>query len=277
MKGSPGIPKKPFEIYNEHFSNYVTSLVMDMTDAQRAALPYSISKKAFLQSGFRSDRLTFGELSQLAITAFNKRIVILVDSDDDSATTIDTLKDALLVQRRKKPLHEVAEKMQTDAMFVLADRELIEATLSLRLVAQSQVWRHLLTKAKKLPKAGKNIGFRERRAVIKAMASLLCKYDSLKAVLPGEFGVSLAEWYALLFFFEGEKTPGEYRRMFKSTPGGKRGNLKKATQRLTRVGLLAGRGRARTQVYSLTAKGDELVIRVLERLFIQPIKAIKQL
>lgn len=269
--------KRSYEIYNEHFEHYINSLVNDMTDAQRASLPYELTKRGFDKSGFKANRLSFSELSYMAVTCFNKRMVIMFDDDtEDSGVTINSLNDALLVGKRKIPLEKIAENMQVNGIFVLGGRDLIEATLSMRLVAQSQLWRYLMSKSKGLAK-GKSNGYRERRAVLRAMVGLLCKYDSLKGVINGEFGLSIAEWYCLMFYFDGEKKPGEFRKMFKGSPGGQRLSLKKANSRLTKMGYLLPRGQKSTQVYSLTAKGDELVNKIMQRVFIQPAKSIKEI
>lgn len=269
-----GITHRPYDFFSENFLAYVSKLIDDMTPDQRAAIPLRISKKAVLKDGFKAERLNFADLMYLLITTFNRQAVIIVsgNSNDADVQTLDTLKDAMQMQRRKIPQHVISEKLQLNAMFVIGDKQLMEAAAYASLVSHSKLWRSTLLNAYTYPKVGRGSGFREFREAYRMMVAVLAKYESSKSILITNYSLTHSEWFALLFFSKGEEKASVFKAVYKAVPGGSNMALKKAVSRLVRIGYLMSRGTSHTARYSLTAKGEEVLQKLMENVFIQPVK-----
>jgi hypothetical protein len=262
----PSEPKRKYDINAENFTTYVQLLLDTMSASQRESIPEDIVVKIFKGSKFHAIKLNSMEKIFLLSTVFGKDVLILIGdkSAEDIFVKPETIDVAVKVLKRKAPIVELSEQMQANAYFALAGKDMMETVGYMRLSSILPIWRTTIPAARRTRR--KETRFDHHRVAMKAMAKLMMDYSLRLSRMKLDHNFTHAEFYALLYFFHGEGKVSGYKTMFKGLQGVRSAYQFRAITRLTREGYLIRRGVSKGTSYSLSAKGDEALIKIMEKL-----------
>lgn len=259
-----------YDIFNPNLDMFVDVLLAEMTPAQRIEIPPDLMIKAFKKGKPKASALRIGEKMYLLSVAFGIDTFIAVagSKNGKDLASIESLKSALKASKGKKPVLEYAEELVAMCGFVLSSKQVMESLAFTSLVSVTDIYKQVIPAVRRVPRE-KQTQFEEHRKALKALVKMFGHYEANKKRIPMDFGFSTAEWYAMLFFFDGEKKgTAFYNETFRYALAASRTNLKKALTRLTLDGFLIARGATHRRVYSLSAKGDKYLLDIFQKLIL---------
>lgn len=259
-----------YDIFNPNLDMLVDMLLSEMTSAQRAEVPPDLMIKAFKKGKPKANSLRLGEKLFLLSAAFGLQSFIVVSGENNGKdlASPETLKTAIKASKGKKPILDFAEDMLAMTGFVVGDKEVIEALTFMRLISVNDIYRQVIPAVRRVPRE-KQTQFEEHRKSVRGIVKMFAQYEANKKRIPMDFGFATPEWYAMLFFFDGEKKGTDfYNETFRYAQAASRTNMQMALTRLTRDGYLIARGGTHKRVYSLSAKGDKAILDIFQKLIL---------
>lgn len=258
-----------YELYNENFSRWFNILIEGITAQQQNMIPKDLAKRLYDRS---KNPLQFHQQMYLISAVFGIPVVVLIGSkgEDGEGVKIPDLKEMLKTMKGKgKSTYEQAEQMFADFHFAVAGQDMIQGAMFTRLICATDIYKSVIPAVKRKTLGGKAAKFEEHRSALRFMIRMFTSYESNKKRISTDYGFSMAEWYALLFFY-GEEKKGTtfYRETFKYAHAASQSLMKNALTRLVRDGYLTARGATHSRMYTTTAKGDDAILHIMDKLIL---------
>lgn len=245
-------------------------LLTEMSTSQRLEVPTELMIKAFKKGKPNAAGLRMGEKMYLLSVVFGRRVHIVVSGgeNDKDLVSQEMLKAALKASKGKKPILEFAEEMFAVGGFVLGDKNVIESMAFMNLVSVTDIYKQVIPAVRRVPRE-KQTSFEEHRKALRTLVKMFMNYEANKKRISLDFKFATPEWYAMLYFFDGERKGTEfYNETFRYAHAASRTNMQIALKRLTDDGYLIARGHTHKRVYSLSSKGEKAVLDIFQRLVI---------
>lgn len=260
------LPIKSVDIYNENFDHFFIRKLNSMTDEQRNKLPKELSYKIF-RNGFEgsAERLKFQEKMYILSVAFGHKVTIMVD-DEKEGVNMREFSKAQKASIGKVKNGELLEDMRVHAGFVIADKELMAASLYMNHASCSNIYS--LVK-ELIPNTNHKVNqkFLKAKKEINTILNFLINYEANKKLLAMNYNLTMPKWYALLYFSVGEKLALDfYDKDYKYAYSSDRRALHRAMVALSNEGFLVRRGEKKKYRYAITASGLNLLNRIFDNI-----------
>jgi hypothetical protein len=264
--GNRGLLK--YDIYNPNLDMYLEEFLNTMSQEKRDKIPTELIRKCFKKGKANVSALRFGEAAFIASTVFDIPVYVVFGGKDKDAGIMaeDVLSQARKVYTAKGSITSLAEKIHTLAGFVVGDKNIVESLAMIRLAACTDYYKQVIPvmrrKARMAPAR-----FEEHRTAYRKMVKLMMNYESKKKKIYLDYGFTSAEWYCMLFYFDVDKKGNAfYGETFRFAVAASQDNMRKALTTLTRRGMLTTRGGAKIRTYTLSAKGENAMLEIFEKI-----------
>lgn len=259
-------PVKKIDIYNEQFNYFFVNKLNSITPEQKNLIPKDLLFKIFRTGNEGSaEKLSFNEKMWILSVAFKHNITIMVDDAKNGIGMRDFGK-ASQANKGKIKNNELLEDMRINSSFVIADKELMAASLYMNHVSTSSIY-SLIKEIIPNVNHKKNQQFTKAKKEINIILSFLINYESNKKRLAMDYGITVPKWYALIYFAIGEKLGHDfYDKDFKYAYSANRWTLNRDMNELHDSGYLLRRGVKKQYKYSLTAAGVNLLNRIFDNI-----------
>lgn len=255
--------------YNDYFNHYVTGLLNTMTTEEKRKLPDDILSKVFRngKEGSAEGLLLF-EIFYLLEIAFNKSVILLVQ-DNEAGMTFADLKQVKQARKGKVNNSEVFECVKDKGMFVLGGKNLMEDMVYLNNMYTTGIYQLIKTNIPNTDHA-KNKKFVEAREAFQKTLAFLKNYEANKGKVAKIYGLTMPEWYALMYFSEERYAYDFYNKDFTYAYNSSRINLFKGMQRIFKLGYLIQKKVGKKDKYILSAKGMDLLNKIFDNILLKP-------
>lgn len=258
------------DLYNENFNYYFTMKLNAITADQRALLPQELSYKIFKRGTEASaGLLNMNEKMWILSLVFKQNITIIVDDPADGLDVKEGMA-SLKAQRGKMGNGKLLEYLQIKSAFVLGDKELMSSVLYMAHVCCSSIYQ--LAK-KHIPNNidhARNRKFMNDRKAFLTTLDFLKNYEATKRRISSDYGLTMPEWYALIYFATKEGFASDfYDKDFKYSYNSNRRNLHVGMKRIADLGYLQKRHINRKDKYTITAKGVDILGRIFNNILLK--------
>lgn len=254
-----------YDFYSENFENYFKSKIESITEAQKNKLPDSLKYKIFKNKEIVCSMLSFKEKVYVLNICFDANVVIHINDPgvELGAEDFKTIEDT---QRGKVTNTELLQSPKIQSGFVMGDRNLFQAMTYLNHMYTSEIYT-LFRKIKVSDRSKKDKNYARGKEVVAGVTDLILKHEQYKKKIIMEFNITPQELYALLYFSTGEKfgkhfAQRDFKFAFNSTGRMLTGTIKNLTDK----GYLNRRGKTSHYRYTLTAKGQDLLNKIISRI-----------
>lgn len=253
---------------NAEYDLYIIDLVKNMTKDQQKLIPEQIFKKIYRGKDIDVDQLNDAQKDYLVSVVFGKKIIKLVEDPNSQMSMEDylTAKAAYLRNtRRKINATDVAEKLIVNGYFSLVPTDIMWCHMYWAIINHSPTYKLLLKARVNLKRKSKGQNkFEEAKFAATQIAKMISNYEATKKKFTMDHQINMSEWYLLLWLYDGEKLGSvSYNSYYLYAYHSNRVSLITGLGRLTNDGYIIKRGGKRSPMYSLTAKGKELVDQVI--------------
>lgn len=257
------------DIYNENFNHFFTEKLNAMTDEQRIVLPQELSFKIFKYGNIASaGLLNFNEKMWMLSNVFNCQLTIVVE-DADNGMDIKDYVASQKVQRGTKNNGDLLEAMKTHAAFALGNKELMNSLMYMAHVCCSNVYQ-LVKKYTPNADHPKNTKFIDGKMAFTKTLQFLKNYEANKRRITETYGITMPEWYALMYFAIGEGFAKDfYKKDFVYSYNSSMINLHKGMLRMYSMGYLIKRKVGIKDKYSISSKGMDLLDKIFNNLLLK--------
>lgn len=253
------------DIYVPNFDDMLLEKLERATPDQIEVMPSTLRFKVFKKGKASIDKMNFFEKLYILSVCFKQNVVIAT-MDEDAGISGKDFNKALQAQKGKLNNKELLENMQIPALFVQSDKELMRSWLYMNYVQCSEIYT-LIKGAHPREKSKRELKYIAYQRALAGVMKTICTYEGQKKSVIIQFKISVPELYALLYFYDGEKTGKDfYTVAFRHAYTSNRGDLGGALKKLHTEGYLDRRGTLKQLKYSITSKGIELVTRVMNKL-----------
>lgn len=270
MAGMQKKPIKQIDLYNEQFNYYFTERLNNITPKELALLPKDLAFKIY-KGGVEgsAERLSFQEMMWILSVVFTKNITIMVEDRENGVNMVDFGK-ANRASRGKIVNGELLEDMRIKASFVIADRELMAASLYMNHVSTSNIYSLIKTVIPNVNHS-KNQKFVQARRDMNLILTMLTNYEATKRRIAMDYGLTMPMWYALLYFSTGEKLGASFysNDAFKYAYSSNRLTMHKDMKYMEDHGYLLRRGEKLKYRYTLTSAGLNLLSRIMDNIVLK--------
>lgn len=253
------------DIYCPNFDHFLQVKLESITDAQLEKLIFSVQHKIkrFKDSGV--SKMSLPEKMHILSIAFNRPVFIVVGSEEDGISP-ELFKEAIKARHGKVKNSKLLGDLVEDFTFVLGDKQVSESLLYMNHIQTTDIY-NLIRMNNPREKSSRYIKFEKKHEMLKGVVDYFMKYESRKKTVLEQFNLTVGKLYGLLFLYDGEKPCKDfYDKQFKYAYGKDRSELSRALAEMNRDGYLSRRGETKNLKYSMTSKGIDLLIKVLNKL-----------
>lgn len=253
------------DIYVPNFDDMLLERLERATPEQLELMPSTLRFKVFKKGKASIDFMNFNEKLYILSVCF-KQSIIIATLDENHGVSGKDFNKALAAQKGKVNNKELLENMQIPALFVQCDKELMRAWQYISYVQCSEIYT-LIKGAHPREKSKREIKYLAYQRALAGVMKTICNYEGQKKSIIIQFKMSVPELYALLYFYDGEKSGKDfYTVAFRHAYTSNRGDLGGALMKLYTEGYLDRRGTLKQLKYSITSTGIERVTRVMNKL-----------
>lgn len=263
-------PIKKIDIYNENFNNFFTEKLNQITPKQRSLIPNDLAFKIYKHGDkASSEHLTFQEKLWILSVAFSHSVTIMVH-DKERGIGMRDFGKASQANEGKILNGELLEDMRIHSTFVMADKELMTASLYMNHVSCSNIY-SLIKEIVENANHSVNKKFVKAKKDMNTILSFLTNYEATKRRIAMDYELTMPQWYALLYFSTGNDKLGvdfakrDFKYAYASNAFTLQGDMKKLVNR----GFLFRRGVKGTYKYYLTAAGVNLLNRIMDNIVLK--------
>lgn len=257
------------EIYNENFNHFFTEKLNSITIEQKQKIPNDLAFKIYSRGNEASARkLNFNEKMWLLEVVFGLNVTITVEDPINGLETKD-YNAARKAQRGSLTNGELLDVLKIKSVFVIGGKQLMESILYMSHVTTTGIYQ--LVK-KYIPNAGheKNMKFEDQRKAFANTLRFLKHYEANKRRIASDYGLSMPEWYALIYFAIGESFAVDfYKKDFLYSYNSSSINLHKAITRLYNNGYLLRKQIAKKHKYTVSSKGIDTLNRIFDNILLK--------
>lgn len=254
-----------YDFYSENFENYFKDIVVGMTQIQKDSLPEQLLFKLFSGEKLTHGNLSFKEKVYILNTVFRKKVEIVIEDENDGISLEDYCL-AKKAQAGKRTNTELLSEPRVQASFVLADRDFFKSIAYFNQIFTTEIYK-LYKRTFDFDRTQKDINYNKGREVVKHITELILSYEINKKRFVMTNNLNPGKLYALIYFSTGEKLGSSFiKKDFKYSYNCNAVMLSKAVKELTDTGYLDRRGGTTKYRYTLTAKGQHILNRVIEQI-----------
>lgn len=264
-------PKKirSTEIYNENFNHYFTEQLNSMTPEQKLRLPNDLSFKIYTRGNEASaEKLNFNEKVWILSVVFEKEWTLTVH-DKDAGLDMENFITSIKVQRGAKLNGELLEGLRVKSFFALGGKEVMASLLYMAQVSCTGIYQ--LVK-KHIPNAdhAKNKKFVDQRTEFLKVLTFIKNYEAKKNRIAENYSLTMPEWYCLVYFSINEGFAKDfYNHEFTYAYNSNRRTLHSGMLNLYKRGLLTKRQSGKSDKYTTSAKGLDLLDRIFNNILLK--------
>lgn len=191
-----------FDVQTENFNGYFEMLIKEMSEEQKNKIPDKLKNKLIsLNNGaIRPNKLNYLEKIYILEKALGKTVyTVIEDTEDKNAMSIDHYRMYAEQARKNQSLSSEANVMINGGAFVIGGRDLVRWLFHLNDVCVSGAYNHALKIRNIKPQ---NI-FKERKSLY-YFVNLLIHYEGNKRRIIRDYGISMAEFFCLLYFYDSD-------------------------------------------------------------------------
>jgi len=252
-------------IEHENFDRYFIQRAKLMSESEKVKIPKTFLDRLFTRRGNVSTRrITFFQKIYILLKAFGTNTYILI-RDPEGSTPEEFMK--LLKDAKSKKFDDIAisERMIASGVFVLSSAEMIDTIANLNYKNVSPAYNYIL----RLKNAGKK-NFYKYKKEANFVSEMLVQYESTKAHIAKLKNLHHAEWYTLIWLYNGKEKIGSetYLNIFKGAFMAKQRTFNTAYNKLIDKGLIERVGRNKTAKYRITPLGIDMVNDLLSNYII---------
>lgn len=235
-----------FDISSENLDHYFANQCAGITEHQKELLPKELNYKIYKK---RISRLSFLAKIYVLVKALRKRMIILVEDENGmSEEEFFKYKKSIV----KKVPEKNANKLVTDATFVLANKELMDTYASLNLICASGTYRYLAK--------GQNISNNRTTESIKEqnyICRFLSYYESNRKTIALKTGINMSEWLVLIHLYHGQEVLSSaiYNDWYRYSFNSSKTKIKVAFGTLQLKGYIEKTGFTHNSKFRITALG----------------------
>lgn len=252
------------DIFNPQMEEYFMEKVSKLTPEELVSIPQEIRNKLF-RSGFQrsSHDMKFNEKAHLLTTTFNQDMIIMF-LDEEKGIGPDEFKAAIKAQKGKITNGELLKNIPTKSIFILGNKELMAPLLYLNHVLCSDIYNLVSTPVAR-EKTSSEKNYIKFYKAYKGITEVFTHYEGTKKMISQAFGIDMPSWYALLYFGNKERLGTDfYNGHFKYAYSSSRIKLFTGLKKMYDNGYIARRGQRNKLKYTLTAKGTDLLNRIID-------------
>jgi len=193
--------------------------------------------------------------------ALDRKWHIVIESQvGEEALSVEHYKDFREQRVWNNVLSSEANLLLRDGVFVLGDRDLIRWLFHLNDVSISGAYNHCLKVRNVKPQ---NL-FKERKSLM-YFINMLLVYEGNKRRIIRDFGVNMAEFFCLLYFYDGSKKEVApiYEEILAGAIAVNKGTILRGLRQLHQKGYTERYGNGKKISYSITAMGINIVNDIL--------------
>ena len=257
--------KTLLDISSENFDSFLINNAKNAHANAKEELPIDFSFKLYKAGGKLNQKFAakLNVLQKLYVLwkALGKRVYIVIE-DENQGITPGGFMEVLKANKKRDYGSERVKEFVGDANFVLADKQLSDAISYLNNLCHSPAYRYL-SRVKNQP-VNQTTQYREQMSYV---AKFLAFYESNKKKWVLETGVTIPEFFVLLYTYHGREVLGSemyrsfYKRSYQSSPA----KIKTAFGSLQHKGYLRKTGIGRGALLSITALGVDLMNGILTK------------
>jgi len=261
---------RKIDFYNPNFEEYFVRLMDNITDEQREKIPFEYRYKVY--GGGKTakvEKLSFGEKIFISEVVFGKTIIISV-SDYENGINCSDVGAAVKARQQKIKNSEALEAMEATGTFILSGKNFTEALMYMNHLQTSGIYNLV---RKHVPNANhhRNKQYLSQRDSFLTMIKFLLNYEANKRQIPLTYqGMDMPAWWALLYFQEERFAKDFYNKDLKYAYNSDKSNLHKGMKRIHAMGLLVHRRIGKQDKYVISAKGAELLSRIVNTILLKP-------
>lgn len=250
------------DIWSENFDAWLADVLNKLSVEQRTRIPGLLFSKMHKKGRLEVQFLTFLEKLFVTSVVLNKPWTLSISADTGGINQ-ETFS---MLEKKGFNNYDILQKQQLETFFVMADTVLMKSMGYLSHVLNSDIFN--LVKNYRLQGAYKNKRHDEVTGSYQEMLQFLITYEGNKKLLAQKFRISIPQWYALLFFSQGERNVIDfYESSFRFAASGSKHQLRVSLYALEKQGLVEKRKTTKTK-YWLTTKGQQYVNEILSTVFL---------
>lgn len=253
------------DIYCPNFDHFLELKLENISENQIGLLEPLLQTKIRRYGSRAIGYMNLTEKVHLLSIGFGSHVIIAVE-DPEKGIDSKVFKDVVKAETGKIKNSQLLEKLQTNAVFIQTDKQVMESLVYMGHVQTTEIY-NLIKLNDPREKSAKELKFKPKQEVQEKLVTKLIQYESLKRRVLEQFNLNQPKFYGLLYFYKGERLCKDfYDRQFQHAYSKSRADLSKGLAELYRTGHLSKRGTTRGLTYSITSKGIDLLIKVLNKL-----------
>jgi hypothetical protein len=255
--------KTLFDIGSENFDYYFFNQLQNISPKAKDELPRDISFKLFRGGGkvnaTNSSKLNVVSKIFILWKCLKKKWWLFVEDEENGMSTEEFIKLREAAKKRDYS-SEKASSLISSGTFVLASKELATNLSYLNYLSNSPAYNYISKNKNKVE--NKADEWNDRMTYI---VKFFRWYEANKKVWVSQYGISIPEWYVLLYLYDGREVFGSpihkefYRRTYQSSPT----KIKRCFGVLQTKGLISKTGDGRGAKLRITALGVDRVNTIL--------------
>jgi DNA-binding MarR family transcriptional regulator len=262
---------KKYELSDEHFDEYFFQALSEMTVEQKERLPDDLFSKFRFGAQRALDLLTFDEKLYILTRVLNRRWVLMVESEN--GISYEAFLDLQKSYAGLAPRLEALTDLRRSGTFLLGAQQLMKRLEYVTMLCATNIYKTIVGYRADINEKRKQItAQRNITESVKGILNFLIHYETSKYKLQQAYGISnISEWLVLMYYYAKEEdTRSQLNVRMAYAVHSNKCDRGKALSKLLHLGFLDIQGRKHTihTKYYLTPKGKELVIKILERLFL---------
>lgn len=254
---------KELDFKEINFDHYLQMKLRDLPPDVMALVPPLLRQRIFRKKVITLVNVTIAEKLYLITEVLQKKWYVIIDGSGENGLPINTLHRAMLNKRYKRPIYDTARSLVDDGLYIMGDKSLIESLSYTRLANSTYVYKTAIPAA--LRRDEPNSQYKEHRKAYKGLVSMFARYEMSKGVIHDNFLLGVPEWCTMLYLSlveEGERVG--LVTAYRGAVGVKEATLIRALTKLMKKGLIECRGRGHKRLYSLTARGDLVILQIMQ-------------
>jgi len=255
--------KPMFDIESDNFQLYFEKQMAGITESGREAIPKSLYGYLFAYDGslklHNTRKLGFVGRLWILWRCLKKRVWVVVENEESGMGVEEFVEMRKAIQRRDFGVPK-AEGFATQAMFITGNRELCDTFQYLNGLSSSGAYNYLLRyKNFRHTKTSENV--KELNYIIR----FIRHYEAHKKKWVQDKGITVPEWYVLLFLYDKGPTPGSeiYLKTFAKAYHSSQVRIRRAFSTLQTRGWIVKHGQWASSKMEITALGRDVVNSII--------------
>lgn len=253
------------DFYCPNFDHYVELRLENITEYQIGLLEDSVQRKITRHRKDAISYLSLNEKMHILSIAFGQEVVLAVQ-DNEKGISPKMFRETTKALKGEMKNSELLDKLVPEAVFVMTDMQAMQALLYMSHVETTDIY-NLFKLNHPRQKGSREEKFSKKQQVLSDVIDTFVQYESVKRKVLDQYKLNIPKFYALLFFYKRERLCKDfYDKQFKYAYCKSRTELSRNLAEMYRLGMLNKRNSTRELKYSITSKGIDLLIKVLNKL-----------